>query len=117
MEARAGQLQRREVGQDFERCLEIRSQLAFQPSAEAVAKRVAGGQNGDGQALGDGGLRPFRHFAERAVHVMSRHVGGKMGADEVERAPCTDDDLCVGEALPGGIRKAGHAVVKDAYQG
>jgi hypothetical protein len=56
-EARAGELERRDVGQDLEWCVE----LVAQPGGDAVAERIAGGEDGDGTALGERGLRPCRH--------------------------------------------------------
>ena len=81
-----------------------------------MAQRVAGGERHYVLAglacAGD----PSGHLAQGAVHVFQHGAFRQLRTDQFQRTPGADYDASPGQALAGGIRQAGPAVVENADQ-
>ena len=91
-------------------------QLAVQPGAEAVAERIAGGEDDDRESIGLRGADPFRDGAQCAVHIAHRCFGRQVRAHQIERPAGADDDARGFDPLACGVGQAGPAVVENADQ-
>ena len=109
-------LQGRGRGQRFDIVFDVRRfQLADQPGRQAVAKRVAGGEDDDGLPCRKRGSCPFRHLGQRAVHIEQPGIGG-VGAYEIERARRADDQAGAPDAVARALTQFAPAFIENADQ-
>ncbi len=117
LQARAGQLQGGHVGQHLDG---FHTQACRQKGRDAIAQRVARGQQHHAQPVGAGLAHPFGHLAQGPAHVALQCVGGNVLREQRQRTLRANHHLGLAQVLQGLRTQAGGAVVEhtdDAARG